>query len=320
MPSESLKEALSKVFSDSDTVICYRQGFDALHATPFFLTTPEQIDQAIWNPVCVHNLAGFLPSLKKTKKKVGIVVKGCDSRTIVQYMEEKLIDRDSVVVIGLPCTGVVSVSKVLEAIGHTPVESIDFDGDRVVVHTKDGEKTLSLKEVCPDKCTTCRYPTPLVYDHLIGDPITSDVPPEKVYEDVEKIELLPLEERLAYWKKELDRCIRCYACRNACPMCVCRESCVVESRNPHWMSQKTTLDEKFMFHMIHAIHLAGRCVECGECERACPMDIPVAKLKKKINKEMKQLFNYEPGVNPAEKPPMYTFQVDEATIKERKIS
>ena len=86
------------------------------------------------------------------------------------------------------------------------------------------------------------------------------------------------------------------------------------------MSQKSSTDEKVMFHLIHALHLAGRCIECGECERACPMNIPVPKLKKKINKEMKQLFNYEPGVKVDEKPPMYIFDVDEVTIKEHKLT
>jgi ferredoxin len=71
--------------------------------------------------------------------------------------------------------------------------------------------------------------------------------------------------------------------------------------------------------MIHALHLAGRCVECGECVRACPMDIPVNTLKKKINLDMKELFGYEPGVNIDDKPPMYTFNVDEVKIKEHKI-
>ena len=49
------------------------------------------------------------------------------------------------------------------------------------------------------------------------------------------------------------------------------------------------------------------------------MNIPVNKLKRKINLDMKELYNYEPGVNPEDKPPMYTFNVDEVTIKEHKI-
>ena len=41
--------------------------------------------------------------------------------------------------------------------------------------------------------------------------------------------------------------------------------------------------------------------------------------KKKINAEMKELFNYETGVNPDDKPPMFTFNVDEVKIKEHKL-
>ena len=316
MSLEKLKEVVLKVLPEVDAVIGYRQGFDPLHATPFFITKPEEVDQLIWNPLCVHNLTSYLPFLTK---KTAVIVKGCDSRTIIQYLQETLIDRENVVVIGMPCTGVVRVSKVMSAVNHQPIEEVKFVDNKLLVKTQAGQKELFLSEVSPDKCKTCQYPTPLIYDHLVGDPIQSDKSPGTVYDDVREFENKPLEERWRYWQKELKRCIRCYACRNACPMCVCQDRCIAESRDPHWMSQKVTFVEKFMFHMIHAIHLAGRCVECEECERVCPMEIPVAKIKKKINLEMEELFNYKAGVNPEDKPPMYTFQVEEDKIQEHEL-
>ena len=317
MGLEKLKEIIAEALKEVDVVVAYKQGFDKLRATPCFITAPEQIDEVIWNPTCAQNLASYLPSLKK---KVGILVKGCDSRTIVQYMQEGLIDRNNVVIIGVPCTGVISVKKVLEKINHQVIEDMTFqENDTIVVKTASGETTMSLSDVSPDKCRTCLYPTPVLHDHLVGEPVQSDKSPDAVYKDVEEFEKKPLEERKAYWEKELDRCIRCYACRNACPMCVCQDSCIAESRDPHWISQKSNLTEKFMFHMIHALHLAGRCVECGECERACPMGIPVAMLKKKINADMKELFDYEPGVKVEDKPPMHTFSVEEKKIEEHKL-
>jgi len=316
LSTQKLKEIIKQVLPDVETVICWQEGYDKLNVTPIFITSPEQVDQVVWNPLCAQNLASYLPS---QKKKVAVAVKGCDSRTIVQYMQEGLIDRNNVVIIGIPCKGTVSKKKVQKAIGNEPVEDVTFTDGSIKVKTPSGEKTLALADVCPTKCTSCQFPTPIVYDQLTGDAIKSDKPPESVYADVTELEGKTLEERKAYFASQFDKCIRCYACRNACPMCVCQDSCIAETRDPHWITQRNSLDEKVMFHMIHALHLAGRCVECGECERVCPMEIPVAKLKKKINKEMKDLFDYTPGVNPEDKPPMYTFNVDEAKIKEHKL-
>jgi L-lactate utilization protein LutB len=72
-----------------------------------------------------------------------------------------------------------------------------------------------------------------------------------------------------------------------------------------------------MFQIVHAYHLAGRCTECGECQRACPVDIPILMLKKKLNKEIKAVFDYEAGVDSEATPPLLTFKGEEQKIKEK---
>lgn len=92
---------------------------------------------------------------------------------------------------------------------------------------------------------------------------------------------------------------------------------MAQSREPHWVSQADSLRDKLFFQVIHATHQAGRCTGCGECQRACPMDIPVLLLKRSLSKQVEQLFDYRAGMDSAAMPPLLSFCVEEAKIKER---
>lgn len=312
---EELKSAIKAKLSELDLVIGWGPGFDSLHATPLFMRCEKDVDKLLWGPLNVHNPATYLPGFKG--KKVGIVVKGCDSRSVVQLLQEKLVKREELVIFGAPCAGVIDMTKVRRAVGDLDkVGEVSIEGDNVLVTAGGKRHSLPLAEVAADKCGRCRYHNALISDVFVGEPLPASVEQDD-YADVEAFEGQSLEERQAYWQREMQRCIRCYACRNACPLCVCRDHCVAQSRDPHWISQADNVGDKWMFQMIHAQHLAGRCTECGECQRACPVGIPLLALKRKLNKEIRELFAYEAGVDPNACPPLQSFKVEEENINER---
>jgi L-lactate utilization protein LutB len=164
------------------------------------------------------------------------------------------------------------------------------------------------------KCAICRYPNALMADEFVGEKRKGL---DDAYADVDKFLALSEEERFRFWEKEMERCIRCYACRNACPLCVCRDHCVAASREPHWLTQADSTRDKLFFQLIHATHLAGRCTGCGECQRACPVNIPVGLFKRFMNRAAESLFSFQGGVDPEATPPLQTFSTEEPAIKER---
>ena len=283
------------------------------------MRSPEDVDKLVWSPLNVQNPATYLASLKG--RKVGVVVKGCDSRSVVELLQEKLIERDKVKVFGMPCSGVVELAKIrqaLEAKGAAMgrVQSVEESGNAVVVTVDGTSHSFSMSEVAADKCLRCQYPNALLSDHFFGDTLPPVTGMDANAPDLAMLDSMSLPERMAFWRYHMDRCIRCHACRNACPLCVCKDHCIALSRDPHWISQEDSITEKLMFQVVHASHLSGRCTECGECQRACPMDIPILALKRQMNRAIFDLFEYRAGCDPQAVPPLLSFREEEQNIHE----
>jgi formate dehydrogenase (coenzyme F420) beta subunit len=118
---------------------------------------------------------------------------------------------------------------------------------------------------------------------------------------VDKVDVLPVAERFRYWMEHFERCVKCYGCRNVCPMCFCKE-CSLEEAD---LIQTAVLPtENPIFHLTRAVHMAGRCIDCGLCEEACPADIPLRALYKKVADILAADTNYRPGYQPDEKSPL----------------
>jgi ferredoxin len=314
---KQLKEAVKKLVSRDDVkyVIGYEKGTCGFQVTPSFACTPEDAERFIFSPLCVNNLTVYLmleekPPLRKGEKedtrKVGLVAKGCDARAVVQIIQEKGLKREDVVIVGIPCTGVIDQKKINAKFPHQ-VKNVDVreEGEKFVVTINGTTHKIPKEELLCEKCKHCEYPTPVIYDVLIGDEVKSTK--KEDYEDIKMLEKKSLKEKWEFWEKQFDRCIRCYACRNACPLCYCKE-CIVDQLSPQWIRRSVNLSENTVWNLIRAYHLTGRCIGCGECERACPMGIPLTKLNKKIEKDIKEMFEYTSGINAEEKPLLAMFK------------
>jgi ferredoxin len=127
------------------------------------------------------------------------------------------------------------------------------------------------------------------YDAVLGDaPALTDaaLPAAPLLDEMEG---WPAGRRAAFWGAQFDKCLRCYACRQACPMCYCAE-CLSEQLNPAWQSIAIEGREHAFFHVMRAFHLAGRCTSCNACGAACPMDVPLHLLNQKVAREMQRFF------------------------------
>ncbi len=120
--------------------------------------------------------------------------------------------------------------------------------------------------------------------------------PDKYKVLLDKLNKMSPEEKFKYWEEELSKCIKCYACRQACPMCYCTR-CFVEVNQPQWIPVQSNLQGNMEWHILRAMHLAGRCIACGECGRACPVGIPCHLLTMQMNDKVHQHFNVYAGTS-----------------------
>jgi ferredoxin len=150
-----------------------------------------------------------------------------------------------------------------------------------------------------DACRTCIQRDAVEYDEFIGD----HAAPAPALPEAGPVD------PAARWQQFADeaaRCIRCYACRQVCPNCYC-PVCFVDAGRPAWLGKTTELSDNAVFHIMRALHMAGRCVECGSCARACPMGIDLMKLNRKAAQIVRERFGHTAGMKPDDAPPLAAF-------------
>jgi formate dehydrogenase (coenzyme F420) beta subunit len=127
---------------------------------------------------------------------------------------------------------------------------------------------------------------------------------------IERIKAMSVNDRWTFWQSEFDKCIKCYACRAACPMCYCHR-CTTDVNQPQWIPVASHARGNLDYHLMRAMHLAGRCVNCGECAKACPMEIPLNLLTYTLINPIKDDFGAVAGMKSDAVYALSTFKPDD---------
>ncbi len=270
---------------EATVVIGWEKGTMPYNSTPVMIRSAAEVDKLIWDEYCQQNLSPYLIDFIYTEDKVAIFAKGCDTRAYNRLIQDKRITADKCIIIGVPCSGM----KNAKAAARLP------EGAEVPM---------------ANACKECRYPNPVVFDRKIGQDVTPWCT-EKNFADVEAIEAMGQDEKAAFWQSQYSKCIRCYACRNICPACNCT-NCIFDQSASGWQSKDINASENEFYGVTRAFHVAGRCIECGQCEMVCPSDIPIMLMNKKFIKDIDTLFGaYEAGIETEGPTPLSHYEVSD---------
>ncbi len=303
-----IREKAARLLSEGrvDRVLGYRKGSVPLRDAPFVARTPEEAGELVWSSFCLGNVAKALIGLPG---KSAVVAQGCVSRNLAVLLAENRVLRENLVIIGVPCLGMADPAKVLAELGGREPASLVETAETLTVSGPGFTKDLKRQFMLRDNCHTCRHRNPVIHDFL-----AAETGPETGLGDIEKTsglwEKFTPAERFEQLQATYKDCVRCYACRDACPLCSC-PTCFVDQSDPQWVGKTQDFSEIAAYHLLRAFHCAGRCTDCGACESACPQTLKVRRLTSKLERDVRALFGREAGMDPSVPPPLATWKTDD---------
>jgi len=304
-------------------------------------------------PAMAVNAASIVAEIAREPSpnaRVGVLLRSCEMRAVVELIKLKQVLPDSLVLIGIDCPGT------YKGAGFRNVRGKDDDFDNKHVRAQSGyADNVNFRM----GCQLCEFPKPMVFDLAIGyiglnpdQELWVEAATDKGKAQLEGLDLKPGDEpeprktalaelsekrrALAAQRiEELDKvmlgpekltgyfadCLNCHNCMKVCPVCYCRE-CFFDSETfsrdlgEHVrISMRKGLtrmpSETLLFHLTRMNHMMTSCVQCGICEDSCPVTIGLATLFKKVSQNAQKEFEYLSGRSLEEPLPLTTFRESE---------
>ena len=164
------------------------------------------------------------------------------------------------------------------------------------------EKGWTFVEICTDKGEE------LIKNAEKEGHIKTKAPSDKAIKIRSKIESVMIKLAKTYQKIHLDdeypsiekwneywnRCIKCYNCKDVCPVCFCNECELNQVCNE---DKGEIPPNPIIFHGIRLTFMSFSCINCGQCEDVCPMEIPLAYMYHKMQLKYRDTSGYVSGVD-----------------------
>ena len=312
-----------------DGILAVEKGWDLYDAVPTLITDPEELIKSAGSLHCgTLNLAKILTQYLDGARdmKLAITCKPCDAMTIRELIRKGKIIEDNVILIGVNCGGTMApvdtIKMIKDVYNVDPSEIVkeEIIKGQLVISCKDGsekgikidyleEKGLGGKATFVDVCSKKGAE---IFNKVVDDGLVKTVEAKsqgiEIRQNIVNTMLNQSKKQkekdfekttgdiidvLKIYKDELSKCIKCYGCREACPLCYC-EDCCLESEGPEWIPGGYTPAAPF-FHLTRMVHMADTCTNCGQCSEVCPSEIPVSKIWATVNEKIKETFNYYSG-------------------------
>jgi len=322
-------------------------------AYPVLIADPKKLHADIIAPVLPVATATVVSKITKVQppsKPIGVVMRACQIRALIELVKLNQANLTNIVIIGVDCPGTFPINVYAEfPEKKTPTH---FLLETMVKKSNDAEQYLR------SACQVCKDPIPTNADIVLGfygfdiekeiiveahselgKEILKDITLEEIQEvktrekAVKEIREEKDKKRAVFLKEKegikgiekvaefFDKCVNCHNCRQACPICYCKEclfdSAVFDAEAYKFIRRAENKglfkmpSDALLFQLGRMNHMILSCVECGLCEQACPNAIPLMEVFIPAAENAQKEFTYRPGKDKTEKVPMIVYREDE---------